>query len=45
LIVPCIALVVFGFFVPAPVPFRVVALAIAAILLPMAAIAGNAGPR
>jgi hypothetical protein len=41
---PCIALVLFGFFVPAPVPVRVVALAIAAVLPPLAAISGNARP-
>ena len=39
--VPCIALVLFGFFVPAPVPVRVVALAIAAFLPPVAAIVAN----
>jgi hypothetical protein len=39
--VPCISLVLFGFFVPAPVPVRVVALAIASLLPPVAAIVGN----
>jgi hypothetical protein len=40
--IPCIALVLFGFFVPAPVPVRVVALTVAAFLPPIAAIVGNA---
>lgn len=40
----CLTLVGFGFFVPAPVPARLVALAVAAVLPPIAAIAGNAGP-
>jgi Na+/H+ antiporter NhaD/arsenite permease-like protein len=44
LMLPCIALVLFGFFVPAPVPVRVVALAVAAVLPPLAAISGNARP-
>lgn len=39
--VPCIVLVLFGFFVPAPVPVRVAALALAAVLPPVAAILGN----
>jgi hypothetical protein len=39
--VPCLVLVVFGFFVPAPVPVRVVALAVAAVLPPVAAILAN----
>ncbi|HEY5032743.1 MAG TPA: DUF3099 domain-containing protein [Actinomycetes bacterium] len=39
--VPCIVLVLFGFFVPAPVPLRVAALAVAAVLPPVAAILGN----
>ena len=38
---PCIVLVLFGFFVPAPVPLRVAALAVAAVLPPIAAILGN----
>jgi hypothetical protein len=41
IMVPCLALVSFGFFVPAPTPFRVVALAIAAVLPPIAAMAAN----
>jgi hypothetical protein len=39
--VPCIILVAFGFFVPAPTPIRLVALAIAAFMPPIAAIVGN----
>jgi hypothetical protein len=39
--VPCIVLVVFGFFVPAPVTLRVAALAVAAVLPPIAAILAN----
>jgi Protein of unknown function (DUF3099) len=39
--VPCIALALFGFFVPAPVPLRVAALGIACVLPPIAAIVGN----
>jgi len=39
--VPCIVLVLFGFFVPAPVPLRVAALAVAAFLPPVASILGN----
>jgi hypothetical protein len=39
--VPCIALVLFGFFVPAPTPLRVAALAVAAVLPPVASILGN----
>ncbi|HVV30058.1 MAG TPA: DUF3099 domain-containing protein [Mycobacteriales bacterium] len=42
-IVPCLALVAFGFFVPAPVPVRVVVLVVAAVLAPVAAIVANAG--
>jgi hypothetical protein len=41
IMVPCIALVLFGFFVPAPVPMRVIALAVASLLPPVAAIVGN----
>ncbi len=41
----CLLLVLFGFFVPAPVPLRLAALAVAAVLPPLAAIAGNGGPR
>jgi hypothetical protein len=40
--VPCIVLVVFGFFVPAPTPLRIAALVVAAPLLPVAAIVANA---
>ncbi len=39
--VPCIALVLFGFFVPAPTPWRIAALALAAPLLPLAAVLGT----
>jgi DUF3099 family protein len=39
--VPCIVLVAFGFFVPAPTPFRLAALAVAAFMPPIAAIVGN----
>lgn len=39
--VPCIVLVVFGFFVPAPTPLRIAALVVAATLLPAAAFVGN----
>ena len=39
--VPCILLVLFGFFVPAPVPWRIAALAVAAPMLPLAAILGS----
>jgi hypothetical protein len=39
--VPCVALVLFGFFVPAPVPLRLAALVVAAVLPPIAAIVGN----
>lgn len=39
--VPCLVLVVFGFFVPAPTPLRVAALVVAAPLLPAAAFVGN----
>jgi len=39
--VPCIVLVLFGFFVPAPTPLRVAALAVAAVLPPVASILGN----
>lgn len=41
-IVPCLVLVLFGFFVPAPTPLRLVALIVAAVLLPVAVIVGNA---
>ena len=39
--VPCILLVLFGFFVPAPTPWRIAALVLAAPLLPLAAILGT----
>jgi hypothetical protein len=41
--VPCIILVAFGFFVPAPIPIRLIALGIAACMPPIAAIVGNSG--
>jgi hypothetical protein len=41
IMIPCLALVCFGFFVPAPTPYRVVALAVAAVLPPIAAILAN----
>jgi Protein of unknown function (DUF3099) len=45
IMVPCLVLVVFGFFVPAPVPVRIGALVVAAVLPPVAAIVANAGGR
>ena len=39
--VPCMLLVLFGFLVPAPVPWRIAALAVAAPMLPLAAILGS----
>jgi hypothetical protein len=39
--IPCIVLMLFGFFVPAPTPVRLTALAIAAFMPPVAAILGN----
>lgn len=45
IMIPCLVLVAFGFFVPAPTPARVAALAVAAVLPPVAAIVGNARPR
>jgi hypothetical protein len=45
IMIPCLSLVAFGFFVPAPTPARVVALAVAAVLPPIAAIVGSARPR
>jgi hypothetical protein len=39
--VPRLALVLFGFFVPTPVPVRVAALAVACVMTPVAAIVGN----
>jgi Protein of unknown function (DUF3099) len=44
IMIPCLSLVMFGFFVPAPTPVRVGALALAALLPPIAAIVGNAKP-
>jgi Protein of unknown function (DUF3099) len=44
IMIPCLSLVAFGFFVPAPTPVRVAALALAAVLPPIAAIVGNAKP-
>lgn len=44
-IVPCLALVAFGFFVPAPLVVRLVALLIAAVLAPVAGIIANARGR
>ncbi|HEY5185940.1 MAG TPA: DUF3099 domain-containing protein [Actinomycetes bacterium] len=45
IMVPCLVLVVFGFYAPAPTPLRVAALVVAAVLPPIAAIVGNAGSR
>ncbi len=39
--IPCLVLVGFGFFVPAPIPIRLTALAIAAFMPPIAAVLGN----
>jgi len=39
--VPCMLLVLFGFLVPAPVPWRIAALAVAAPMLPLAAFLGT----
>jgi hypothetical protein len=39
--IPCILLASFGFFIPAPKPMRLVALAIASVLPPIGAIVGN----
>jgi 4-amino-4-deoxy-L-arabinose transferase-like glycosyltransferase len=44
-ILPCLALVLFGFFVPAPTPIRVAALVLAAPLAPIAVIAAGSGSR
>lgn len=41
---PCLALVLFGFLVPAPTPLRLGALAVASVLPPVAAIVGNRRP-
>ena len=43
--VPCLLLVVFGFFVPAPTPWRIAALVVAAPMLPLAAILGSSWRR
>ncbi|RJK96169.1 DUF3099 domain-containing protein [Vallicoccus soli] len=43
--VPCLLLVAFGFFVPAPTALRVAACAVAAVLPPVAAVVGNGGVR
>ena len=40
--IPCLALVAFGFFVPAPTPIRLIALTIAAFMPPIASMVGNA---
>ncbi len=40
-IVPCLLLVLFGFFVPAPTSLRILALVVAGFLLPVAVIVGN----
>jgi hypothetical protein len=42
---PCLVLTVFGFFVPAPTPWRIAALAVAAVIPPIAAVVANAGRR
>jgi hypothetical protein len=42
---PCLVLAVFGFFVPAPTPWRIGALAVAAVIPPVAAVVANAGRR
>ncbi len=39
--IPCLVLMAFGFFVPAPIPVRLTALAIAACMPPIAAMLGN----
>ncbi len=44
-ILPCLGLVLFGFFVPAPTPIRVAALILAAPLAPIAVIAAGSGSR
>lgn len=43
--VPCLLLVLFGFFVPAPTGWRIAALAVAAPLLPLAAFIGTPRQR
>jgi hypothetical protein len=42
---PCLVLTAFGFFVPAPTPWRIAALAVAAVIPPVAAVVANAGRR
>ena len=42
IMLPCLALVIFGFWVPAPLPLRVGALVIASVMPPIAVIVGNA---
>jgi Na+/H+ antiporter NhaD/arsenite permease-like protein len=44
IMIPCLVLVVFGFFVPAPTPIRVAALCLAAVMPPIAAIVGSNKP-
>jgi len=44
IMLPCLVLVVFGFFVPAPTPIRVAALCIAAVMPPIAAFVGSNKP-
>lgn len=44
IMIPCLVLVGFGFFVPAPTPVRVGALALAGVLPPIAAITGTVRP-
>lgn len=41
--IPCMVLVLFGFLVPAPLPLRLGALAVAALMPPAAALWANAG--
>jgi hypothetical protein len=45
IMIPCLVLVAFGFLAPAPVPWRVGALVVGAVLPPVAAIVANARPR
>jgi len=42
--IPCLVLVLFGFLVPAPTPWRLGALAVASVMPPVAAIVGNRRP-
>jgi hypothetical protein len=39
--IPCLVLVIFGFWVPAPTPIRLTALGIAAFMPPIASMLGN----